>query len=217
MQRKSAVLGMAAAGVISAVSFSALAGPTVPACSAANLSTYLSGGTNATCTVLDKTLSGVTFSNNASQPASDVNVDPLLVTNDPGLSFGFSFRAQNVSGSISYTITAPSSDPMTDASLGLLGTTPPGSLSDTETLSNGKTLSASDSMPNASTTFAMTTSLAVTDAFSENNGATLAFIGNQFSETPVPVPVPKPSPLASLALLGIGLSALGLAERRKRT
>src|SRR5262249_27422111 len=38
----------------------------------------------------------------------------------------------------------------------------------------------------------------------------------KFSDGPAPGPVPKPSPLASLALLGVGLSALGLTERRRR-
>jgi hypothetical protein len=213
MRRKSAALGMAAAGAISAVSFSALAGPTVPACPSARLSTYLSGGTNATCTVLDKTISGVTFSNNASQTASDVTVIPQLVTNDPGLGFGTSFTVRTVSGSISYTITAPSSDPMTDASLEFdVTTASAGSADNTETLSNGKTLSGSNTTPNPpDVTFAATTSLTVTDAFSAND-ATLSQVINQFSETPVPTPEPS-----SLALLGVGLSAFGWVRRRKRT
>jgi hypothetical protein len=56
VRQKSAMLGMAAAAAVSGASFSAHAGPCP---TSAKLSTYLSGGANVTCTVLDKSISSV--------------------------------------------------------------------------------------------------------------------------------------------------------------
>jgi hypothetical protein len=190
------------------------------------LSTYFSGGANAGCMVLDKTITGVSLtqgegSSSSLISGSSVTVHPVEVTGDPGLNFvtNFSTTAGTAFATISFTINAPSSNPMTDASLAVTGTliTPPNADFgvEPETLSNGKSLNATNGALTDSTTFAATTSLIVTDQLAIGR-AELTSFENQFSETPVPVPVPKPSPLASLALLGIGLSALGLAERRKR-
>src|SRR5262249_39397864 len=175
--------------------------------------TYLSGHDNATCTVLDKTISGVSISGG---PAASVTVTPVMVTGDPGLKFDFGPGGRTIASSISYTITAPPSDPITDASLAITGI---GSFAVTETgFPNGQSLSASNSNLNpAPITFAAVTSLNVMDARSLGTGQEIDTIENRFSETPVAVPVPKPSPLASLALLGVGLSAFGLVGRRKRS
>jgi hypothetical protein len=211
------MLGVAAAAAVSGASFSTLAAPTVNACTTASWTTYLSGGRNATCTVADKTISGVSVS--PSLGSTDITVHPVAV-GDPGLTFDFStFNTNGVT--VKFTIAAPSSDPMTDASLAITGSVfsgPPSLLSIgvSETLSNSKSLSASQSQLSAMTTFGAATSLMVTDTLSSGPDSEVDSVTNRFSETPVTVPVPKPSPLASLALLGVGISALGFARRQKR-
>jgi hypothetical protein len=154
--------------------------------------------------------------------ASQVTVQPVKVANDPGLNFALSNFATvgSQQAFITYTIAAPPSSPMTDASVELMGTTSPGGgFAVTEGLrSNGvdfAALTPSNSSLTGSTTFAPKTSISVDDLLFITNSQ-LSDIKNQFSETPVTVPVPKPSPLASLALLGVGLSALELVRRRKR-
>src|SRR5271166_1355615 len=148
---------MAAAAAFSGASFSALAAP----CTSNALSTYLSGGANATCTVLDATISNVTFSSTSpSFSAFDLPTEPVTATNNPGLEFSVGPRTAATS-TITFTIATPSSNPMTDASLAISGTSLLPLVS--ETLSNGGSLSASASSTSDSTTFAATTSLTVTD------------------------------------------------------
>src|SRR5438552_9030998 len=154
----------------------------------------------------------MSFSSNGIFPvAGFANVTPVTVVNDPGLTFSilnFSSGSGTATATIAYTITAPSSDPMTDASLAVTGTAI--NFGDSETLSNGQSLSASESQLTASTTFAAATSLTVTNALSVHSGSFTSFT-NRFSETPTAAPEPS-----SLALLGVGLSALGFVRRRKR-
>ena len=144
---------MAAAAAFAGACLSAHAAP-CPSAPSAVLSTYLSGGANATCTVLDKTISGMSITNvtptNFIEPMFFPGVSPVTVSNNPGLSFqsmGSAIGTGPNTFTITYTITAPASDPMTDASLAINGTlfaTSPAAFQVSETLSNGASLFASD-------------------------------------------------------------------------
>lgn len=210
MKSKPTVHGVAAAAAVFGASSTALAGP----CTMDTLDTYISGVNNG-CTVLDKTITGVSVGN---VPADDVTATPVLVADDPGLKFSSdqitAGNGETDTYTISFTITAPPSNPMTDASLVISGESLSANTSfqDSETLSNGKSLLATNSQLTATPiSFAMATSLTVTNNLSITNEGLISDITNQFSETPATVPEPS-----SLVLLGVGLSALGFIRRQKR-
>jgi len=144
MGRNSAMIVAAAAAALPGASTCARAAP----CTMANLASYISGA-NATCTVLDKTISGVSAS--APFVESLATVVPVTVANDPGLEFmltGFSTAGGVESATITFTIAAPASAPMTDASNAVTGSaTGGGAFGASEVLSNGITLAASNLTP----------------------------------------------------------------------
>jgi PEP-CTERM motif len=200
---------MVAAAALSAASVPAAAGP----CTTAALDTYISGP-NTGCMVLDKTITGMSLSSFVLS-ASSVTVQPIATANDLGLMFILSdFGTDNIRiATISFTITAPSSDSITGASLAVAGTLFNPLVSffqNSETLSNGASLAASNSQLTDSASFPAAMSLTVTNALTVALAANFTQFTNQFSETPLAAPEPS-----ALALLGIGLSALYLVRRRK--
>src|ERR1700756_5340002 len=162
MRARLAIVGVAAA--ISGAAFSALATPCPTAPAESELSGYLTPGFS--CTVNDKTISGMSVSG-AVDPGFTL-VLPLTDANNPGLHFIFGDFVSESIGTISFTITAPSSDPMTGASLQIVGGG--ANFAVTEMLSTGKPLSASGPIGD-STTFSAGTSLNVTDSLSATGDA----------------------------------------------
>jgi hypothetical protein len=175
------------------------------------------------------TFSGFTFSSTSVPPGSEVTAASINVTaftnaTETGFSFGgaglFAPANTKVDVSISYTVTAPAGELLTDAFLnttgGSFGGT--GSYSVSETLVNpltntqiGRVLEGSSPTGSATDfmTFAGVQSIFVTKDIFLNGGSageTLSVVTQAFSSQTVPEP-------AGLALLGIGMTGL-LAFRR---
>lgn len=225
MQANSVVLGIAAAAAlgVAALPGSALAA----ACTTAPLSTYLAGGANATCTVLDKTFSNFTYTgtNGNAPPASSIEVTPLtasLTSPGPGLQFNGNFSVaagKTTDIALDFDVTAGAGFKITGASVTLVGTTTgggaAGSFSDSELIASGMaeiaSLNTSNTNKVASTTFAGVTGATVDEDILLIGYENLSTIIKHFAENSTPTPEP-----ASLGLLGVGLGALGLIRRRQR-
>jgi hypothetical protein len=172
---------------------------------------------NFTTVVGDETLtfSNFTYSPTAyggatAPPASAVKILPFVLGNETGITFTagwFAVGAGVLDVAISYTVSAPKGQLLTDAYLSIAGMTIGGGIASVgETLSNGYTLSASvPGSPIDSVTFAkpvQSITLVDKDIILVGNGgfATISIVNQGFSSTTA---VPEPT---SMALLGIGMA-----------
>lgn len=186
-------------------------------CTTATLDTYLSGGVNASCTVEDKTFGNFTYGSQGILPvaATAVTVTPVLVPNDPGLTFSFSLASTADQLSIlgmTYTVTAPATHPISDISIAITGTPVDFAPEDSETgnttlLVMANALSLSDSADFATPQVSVAVENSALAAF----GSTLSSITSRFSEVAA---IPEP---ATPALLALGLGFLAFGRRGKKT
>jgi hypothetical protein len=186
------------------------------------LSTYLTGGFS--CTLEDKTLSGFTYTQTSGAPSPTVvTIAPETgVLHSPALVFNFTGVLTVPTGStvtipFGFDLTAPASDPVTDAALTVAGTvTGAGSITDDETLNEGAVsalracIGVAGCASTASASFGAVTNVTVLDSAILVGAASDPIITKVFSETPSVV-IPEP---ATLALLGALLGTLGLARWR---
>jgi hypothetical protein len=220
MRSKHAVLGVVSVAALSALSSTAFAVP----CGTTVLSNWL--GTGFSCTVGDKTFSNFLYNPDGfNVPASSVGVTPVGDgTNSPGLLFNGGWQNTGTTALdaiIGFTVTAPATTPITDASLTVSGILPVTTFRDVETLSNGIVLTASNANPGPITaSFAPVTTLTQTEDLTVFPGATGAIVGvslitKNFSETTTPPPVPEPGSLVLLGSMLVGFGWIGYRGRTK--
>jgi hypothetical protein len=210
---KSKALGLAAAATLSCAATQADAA----ACQQTNLFTdYFSGGSNANCSIGNVTILGNSWNpvaeNSGLETVSFFTVPP----NEPGIEFFVNTILGAANGAVfTFTLSAPANSRL--SSLTFTSDIFDGPTSATFSIDAngqfGSVTGGGTTVLTVSPTTSLEITTTITDVLAGANGGpfdnSVANITYSVSETPVPEP-------SSLMLVGVGLSALGLAATRGR-
>jgi hypothetical protein len=209
---KSKALGLAAAATLSCAATEANAA----ACQRIDFfGDYLSGGSNANCSIGNVSILGNSWNTTAQDAGLETNSFFTAPANKPGIEFGVGTLLGAANGAVfTFTLSAPANSPI--SSLTFTSDIFNGPTSATFSIdANGRlgSVTGGTTVLTVSPTTSLEITTTITDALTGANGGPFdhssANITYSVSETPVPEP-------SSLMLVGVGLSALGLAATRGR-